>query len=317
MVLETTSKTDQYNCTISNNCLQDGAGKNAAKTGTPRARRAVPERAVPPHPGRRCSRRRPRDCPRSHERGSQPRRAGWPREPQRRRLLDGPAARAAEPPAGGAWTMERGAMHKPRGRRWQRAARGACLRACAIAGAAGLGGAMRANGAPTRPQAASGGMGAGAPHESARRWRPQRRWLRRPQAVGAADADRAPPSPALGYGFPVWAPKGREGDGGSERSERRGKGERAATRRARIKARPLGRATAYPIGWAGWGMVPARQAGPRQETSISARLGLYRRACWTALIASIMAIDGQILTGSALRGSHRHTDVREMGQKWP
>lgn len=224
MVLETTSKTDQYNCTISNNCLQDGAGKNAAKTGTPRARRAVPERAVPPHPGRRCSRRRPRDCPRSHERGSQPRRAGWPREPQRRRLLDGPAARAAEPPAGGAWTMERGAMHKPRGRRWQRAARGACLRACAIAGAAGLGGAMRANGAPTRPQAASGGMGAGAPHESARRWRPQRRWLRRPQAVGAADADRAPPSPALGYGFPAGPRRGERGMGGVSEASGGGRG---------------------------------------------------------------------------------------------
>lgn len=54
-------------------------------------------------------------------------------------------------------------MHKSRGRRWQRAARGACLRASAIAGAAGLGGAMRANGAPTRPQAASGGMGAERP----------------------------------------------------------------------------------------------------------------------------------------------------------
>lgn len=47
-------------------------------------------------------------------------------------------------------------------------------------------------------------------------------------AQRAAAADRAPPSPALGYGFPRWAPKGREGDGGSERSERRGKGERAA-----------------------------------------------------------------------------------------
>lgn len=41
MVLETTSKTDQYNCTISNKCLQDGARKNAAKTGTPRARRTA------------------------------------------------------------------------------------------------------------------------------------------------------------------------------------------------------------------------------------------------------------------------------------
>ena len=182
-------------------------------------------------------------------------------------------------------------MHKPRGRRWQRAARGACLRACAIAGAAGLGGAMRANGAPTRPQAASGGMGAGAPHESARRWRPQRRWLRPPQAVGAADADRAPPSPALGYGFPAGG-EAREGDGGSERSERRGKGERAAIRRARIKARPLGRATAYPIGWAGWGMVPARQVGPRQKTSISSRL------------ASI---------GDLLGGSHR----LDMAPGWP
>lgn len=78
-------------------------------------------------------------------------------------------------PQAAAWRQERAKRHKPRGRRWQRAARGACLRACAIAGAAGLGGAMRANGAPTRPQAASGGMGAGAPHESARQWRPQRR----------------------------------------------------------------------------------------------------------------------------------------------
>ena len=95
-------------------------------------------------------------------------------------------------------------------------------------------------------------------------------------AQRAAAADRAPPSPALGYAFPVWAPKGREGEGGSERSERRGKGERAATRRARIKARPLGRASAYPIGWAGWGMASARQVGPRQKTSTSARLGLYR-----------------------------------------
>ena len=41
MVLETTSKTDQYNCTISNKCLQDVPRKNAAKTGTPRARRTA------------------------------------------------------------------------------------------------------------------------------------------------------------------------------------------------------------------------------------------------------------------------------------
>lgn len=70
----------------------------------------------------------------------------------------------------------------------------------------------------------------------------------------AAAADRAPPSPALGYAFPAGG-EAREGDGGSERSERRGKGERAATRRARIEARPLGRATAYQIGWAGWGRL--------------------------------------------------------------
>lgn len=166
-------------------------------------------------------------------------------------------------------------MHKSRGRRWQRAARGACLRASAIAGAAGLGGAMRANGAPTRPQAASGGMGAERPMRARGEWR-RRGAGCAVRKRSAAAADRAPPSPALGYAFPVWAPKGREGDGGSERSERRGKGERAATRRARIKARPLGRASAYPIGWAGWGMVPARQVGPRQKTSTSARLGLYR-----------------------------------------
>lgn len=209
-------------------------------------------------------------------------------------------------------------MHKPRGRRWQRAARGACLRACAIAGAAGLGGAMRANGAPTRPQAASGGMGAGAPHESARRWRPQRRWLRRPQAQRSA-AQRLPIErplpPALGYAFPAGG-EAREGDGGSERSERRGKGERAATRRARIKARPLGRATAYPIGWAGWGRLRrgrwglARRPASRPTWPLSG-------TCWAALSASIMVRDGQILTGSALLASHRHTDTHETGRNWP
>ena len=165
-------------------------------------------------------------------------------------------------------------MHKSRGRRWQRAARGACLRASAIAGAAGLGGAMRANGAPTRPQAASGGMGAERPMRA--RGDGGAEALVAPSASAAQRLPMERPLPALGYAFPVWAPKGREGDGGSERSERRGKGERAATRRARIKARPLGRASAYPIGWAGWGMVPARQVGPRQKTSTSARLGLYR-----------------------------------------
>lgn len=184
-------------------------------------------------------------------------------------------------------------MHKPRGRRWQRAARGACLRACAIAGAAGLGGAMRANGAPTRPQAASGGMGAERPMRA--RGDGGAEALVAPSASAAqrsaAAADRAPPSPALGYGFPAGG-EAREGDGGSERSERRGKGERAAIRRARIKARPLGRATAYPIGWAGWGMVPARQVGPRQKTSISSRL------------ASI---------GDLLGGSHR----LDMAPGWP
>lgn len=178
------------------------------------------------------------DCPRSHERGSQPRRAGWPREPQRRRLLDGPAARAAEPPAGGAWTIARGAMHKSRGRRWQRAARGACLRASAIAGAAGLGGAMRANGAPTRPQAASGGMGGGAPHESARRWRPQRRWLRRPQARSAQRLPTERPLP------PHWdtvfrlGPEGARGGRGERAQRAAGEGGAGRHRRARIKARP-------------------------------------------------------------------------------
>ena len=179
-------------------------------------------------------------CPRSHERGSQPRRAGWPRKPQRRRLLDGPAARAAEPPAGGAWTIARGAMHKSRGRRWQRAARGACLRASAIAGAAGLGGAMRANGAPTRPQAASGGMGAGAPHESARRWRPQRRWLRRPQAQRSA-AQRLPierPLPPLWDTLFLLGPEGARGGRGERAQRAAGEGGAGRHRRARIKARP-------------------------------------------------------------------------------
>lgn len=117
-------------------------------------------------------------------------------------------------------------MHKSRGRRWQRAARGACLRASAIAGAAGLGGAMRANGAPTRPQAASGGMGAERPMR-ARGDGGRRGAGCAVRKRSAAAADRAPPSPALGYAFPAGG-EAREGDGGSERSERRGKGERAA-----------------------------------------------------------------------------------------
>lgn len=90
--------------------------------------------------------------------------------------------RAAEPPAGGGLNAGAGRMNKLREAAMATRCARHRLRACAVAAPPWVGGAMRANGAPTRPQAISGGMGAGAPHESARRWRPQRRWLRRPQA---------------------------------------------------------------------------------------------------------------------------------------
>ena len=203
-----------------------GAGKNAAKTGSPRARRAVPERAVPPHPGRRCSRRRPQRLPEGHERGSQPRRAGWPRKPQRRRLLDGPAARAAEPPAGGILDACAGRDAQIKGAALAaRCARRMPARLCDCRRCrVGWGDARQRRAHP--PAGGFRGHGGGAPHESARRWR-RRGAGCAVRKRSAAAADRAPPSPALGYAFPAGG-EAREGDGGSERSERRGKGERAA-----------------------------------------------------------------------------------------
>lgn len=234
-----------------------------------------PEKAKPVLPGRRCSRRRRLpEAPRE-------------REPAAARGL---ATEAAAAQAAG-WAS--GARRGTARRRNPRRLRGA---RCTNQGG-GAGSALRAAHACAlvRLPALPGWVGRCAPtaRPPARRRLPGAWGRERPmrargdggrRGAGCAVRKRAArsgcrqsaPFPRDGIRFSCWVPKGREGEGGSERSERRGKGERAATRRARIKARPLGRATAYPIGWAGWGMASARQVGPRHGTSISARLGIYR-----------------------------------------
>lgn len=81
-------------------------------------------------------------------------------------------------------------------------------------------------------------------------------------AQRAAAADRAPPAPHLNQ-FPLGG-EAREGVGGLSaplRGALWGEGERGRHSRARIEARPLGRATAYPIGWAGWGRLRRGRRG--------------------------------------------------------
>ena len=167
-------------------------------------------------------------------------------------------------------------MHKSRGRRWQRAARGACLRASAIAGAAGLGGAMRANGAPTRPQAASGGMGAERPMRA--RGDGGRRGagcaVRKRSAAQRSAAQRLPierPLPPLWDTLFLPGAKPERGMGGVSEASGGGRGsgppspraDRGAALRARYRV-------SNRVG--GMGAVAARQVGPRQETSISSHL---------------------------------------------
>lgn len=165
-------------------------------------------------------------------------------------------------------------MHKSRGRRWQRAARGACLRASAIAGAAGLGGAMRANGAPTRPQAASGGMGAERPMRA--RGDGGAEALVAPSASAAQRLPIERPLPPLWDTLFLPGAKPERGMGGVSEASGGGRGSGPPSPRAN-KGAALGARYRVPKRVGGLGAVAARQVGPRHGTSISARLGIYRR----------------------------------------
>ena len=96
------------------------------------------------------------------------------------------------------------------------------------------------------------------------------------------------------------------GEGGAGRHSPRANKGAALRARYRVPDR---------VGGLGDGSGEAGGASPGDQHLVPPRP--LSGTCWAALIASIMAIDGQILTGSALRGSHRFTDIRKMGQKWP
>lgn len=191
-------------------------------------------------PGRRCSRRRPQRLP-EEPREREPaaarglatevaaaQAAGWAsgarRGTARRRGLDDCAGRDAQ--TKGAALAARGARRMP--------ARLCDCRRCRV----GWGDARQRRAHP--PAGGFRGHGGGAPHESARRWRPQRRWLRRPQAQRSA-AQRLPierPLPPLWDTLFLLGPEGARGGRGERAQRAAGEGGAGRHRRARIKARP-------------------------------------------------------------------------------
>ena len=120
-----------------------------------------------------------------------------------------------------------------------------------------------------------GGWGAERPHESARQWRPQRRWLRRPQARSAQRLPTERPLPPLWDTLFRPGAKPERGMGGVSEASGGGRGSGPPLPRAN-KGAALRARYRVPKRVGGLGAVAARQAGPRQETSISSRLGLYR-----------------------------------------